>query len=103
MLRIMIPLLAAGLSACAAGPERNWTKAGADGSVVAADLDACRDYARAEVKTQSDIDQDIAASSTDPYGPGMGGATDFAAAGTDRRYRRVLDQCMLDLGYGVRR
>ena len=89
------------LAACSTVPERDWSKAGSDPDSTAEDLDACRAYARGEVKVQSDIDQDIAASSTDPYGPAMGGATDFATAGTEARYRKIVDQCMADLGYGA--
>ena len=92
-----------GAVSCSSDSERSWVKAGSDPSATTRDIEACRAYARSEVKVQSDIDQDIAASSTDPFGPAQGGTTDFAATGTEARYRKILDQCMVDLGYGVAR
>lgn len=94
-------MLALAASGCAlGGGQGTWVKAGADEAQGASDLDACRKYARAEVKVQADIDQDIAASSSDPYGASMSGAVDFSAAGTEQRYRKIIDQCMIELGYG---
>jgi hypothetical protein len=101
IMRIGLLLIALGVAGCAATPERHWSKAGADESQVETDLEACRNYARSEVKVQSDIDQDIAASSTDPFGPAMSGGTDYSASATEQRYRKILDRCMADLGYGV--
>ena len=100
---LLVPALATALviTACGSAPERNYVKAGIDAGTTSQDLEACRAYARDEVKVQSDIDQDIAASSTDPYGPAMGGATDFSTASTEARFRKIVDQCLSDLGYGV--
>jgi len=93
--------LALVVAARSSAPERNYVRAGTDTGQAQQDLEVCRAYAREEVKVQSDIDQDIAASSTDPYGPALGGATDFSTASTEARFRKIVDQCMSDLGYGV--
>jgi len=101
--RLAVLLFMALVSACTSLDEHSWVKPGADEAKSSTDLAACREYARSEVKTQSDIDQDIAASSSDPYGPAMGGATDFSTVSTEQRYRSIVNQCMLDLGYQVAR
>jgi hypothetical protein len=47
------------LTACSGGGD--WVKPGADESAAARDYEECRDLAASAVRTQGDIDQDIAA------------------------------------------
>ena len=51
------------LAAC--GGSGDWVKAGADQASVARDYEDCRDLAGAAVRTDADIDQDIAATRSD--------------------------------------
>jgi len=51
------------LAGCAGGGD--WAKAGADEAAVARDYQDCRDLAATAVRTQADIDQDIAATRSD--------------------------------------
>jgi len=51
------------LAGCAGGGD--WAKAGADEAAVARDYEDCRDLAGAAVRTDADIDQDIAATRSD--------------------------------------
>ena len=51
------------LPACAGGGD--WAKAGTDEAAVAQEYADCRDLAAAAVKTDADIDQDIAATRSD--------------------------------------
>jgi len=46
------------LAACSGG---DWVKPGADGTAAAHEYQECRDLAGTAVRTQADIDQDIAA------------------------------------------
>jgi hypothetical protein len=47
------------------GGSGDWVKAGADEAAVARDYEDCRDLAATAVRTQADIDQDIAATRSD--------------------------------------
>ena len=61
--RVLCAMLVLALTACAGGGD--WAKVGADEASAARDYEDCRELAAAAVKTDADIDQDIAATRGD--------------------------------------
>src|SRR5262249_12135553 len=95
---LALPLFVA-LSACAAGGD--WRKASADAATTAADYRDCRAAAQDAVRTDRDIDQDIAATrQSDLQRSGaVRQQTEMMQGKTGDRADTIIAACMRALGY----
>ena len=96
-----LPLLAAVLflTGCAGAP--GWVKSGADAATTAGAYQECRDSAGIAVKTDADIDQDIAATRpNDLQRAGVfRGQTETAREMTRDRAEAIVAACMQAKGF----
>ncbi len=102
-MRYLIVLsLAALLAGCSwFSTTTSWTKPNTTPEQAEADLDTCKQLARAEEDTDAKIDQDTAATMNDD----AQGAVDtelsqnMANQRSGKRYGQIVDDCMRQLGY----
>jgi len=79
----------------------SWTKHGATPEQAEADLDTCKEIARAQEDTDAKIDQDTSASMNDD----AQGAVDtelsqnMSSQRSGKRFGSIVDDCMRQLGY----
>jgi hypothetical protein len=95
-------MLAALLAGCSwFSTTTSWTKPNATPAQAEADLDTCKEIARAQEKTDADIDQDTSASMND----NSYGAVDtelsqnMSSQRSGKRSSEIIDDCMQQLGY----
>ena len=105
-IRPMRTFIALSLAALLAGcswfsTTTSWTKPNTTPEQAEADLDACKQIARAEEGTDAKIDQDTSATMNDD----AQGAVDtelsqnMSNQRSGKRYGRIVDDCMRQLGY----
>ena len=102
-MRYLIVLsLAALLAGCSwFSTTTSWTKPNTTPEQAAADLDTCKQIARAEGDTDAKIDQDTSATMDD----NAQGAVDtelsqnMSSQRSGKRYGQIVDDCMRQLGY----
>lgn len=80
----------------------SWSKPGTTPAQAEADLDSCKQVARAEQDTDAKIDQDTAAASSDN---GQGAvdtelSQNMSSQRSGKRFDDIVDDCMRQLGYG---
>lgn len=80
---------------------QSWTKPGVTAEQADADLDTCKQIARASEETDEKIDQDTEATMGDP---GQGAvdtelSQNMSNQRSGKRYGRIVDDCMRGLGY----
>jgi hypothetical protein len=95
-------MLAALLAGCSwFSTTTSWTKPNTTPEQAAADLDTCKQIARAEEGTDAKIDQDTSATMND----NAQGAVDtelsqnMSNQRSGKRYGSIVDDCMRQLGY----
>jgi uncharacterized lipoprotein YajG len=102
MRSLIVLSLAALLAGCSwFSTTTSWTKPNTTPEQAAADLDTCKQIARAEEGTDAKIDQDTSATMND----NAQGAVDtelsqnMSNQRSGKRYGSIVDDCMRQLGY----
>ncbi|HEX6442688.1 MAG TPA: hypothetical protein VF007_10910 [Stellaceae bacterium] len=87
------------LAACSGGGD--WVKPGADEAAAASEYQECRDLAGTAVRTQADIDQDIAATRSDDRQRGsvVRLQTETQREQTRDRAAGIVARCMAAKGF----
>ena len=87
------------LAACSGGAD--WIKPGADDTAAARDYEECHDLAASAVRTQADIDQDIAATRGDDRQRAgvVRLQTDTSREQTRDRAAAIVARCMAAKGF----
>lgn len=100
---LYIIAIAASLAGCSLfSTTTSWTKPGTTPEQAEADLDSCKEVARAEEDTDAKIDQDTAAT-MDSSGQGAVDtelSTNMSSQRSGKRFGQIVDECMRSLGYG---
>jgi len=99
---ILVVAMVLAMSGCSlfSKPSTNWQRPSGTSDQTSADLSACRQQADAVIKRDADIDSDIAAARSDEGDPDTGATlTGVDAFERDKRYRRIVNDCMRQRGY----
>jgi hypothetical protein len=98
--RALCTLLMLALAGCSGGG--NWTRAGLDEAATAREYEDCRDLAGTAVRTDADIDQDIAATRNEDRQRGsvMRVQTQTMHEHTRDRADAIIARCMRAKGFG---
>ena len=94
--------LAALLAGCSLfSTTTSWTKPNTTPEQAEADLDACKEIARAQEDTDAKIDQDTSATmNDDAYGAvDTELSQNMSSQRSGKRYGQIVDDCMRQLGY----
>ena len=102
---LALALLLAGCAWTASWTKPNWTKAGADEASAAGEYQECRALAATAVKTDADIDQDIAATRGDDRQRAQvfRRQIEIGREHTRDRAASIIDACMRAKGFAAPR
>ncbi|MDZ4736784.1 MAG: hypothetical protein SGJ07_10605 [Rhodospirillaceae bacterium] len=81
----------------------SWTKPDATQDIIYDDLASCREQASAMIERDAAIDSDIDAgmTSADPDSTALDLERNMDASGSEKRFRRLINDCMRGRGYAL--
>ena len=81
----------------------SWTKPDATQDIIYDDLASCREQASAMIERDAAIDSDIDSgmTSADPDSTALDLERNMDAYGSEKRYRRLINDCMRGRGYAL--